>query len=44
MSTDVTVWIDQQFKKAGVKSLTEAKVLARQIQKAIIRRWKEEHM
>lgn len=43
-NADLDLWIDQQFKKAGVKSLTEAKVLARQIQKAIIKRWKEEHM
>ncbi len=43
-NTELNLWIDQQFKKAGVKSLTEAKVLARQIQKAIIKRWKEEHM
>lgn len=42
-NADLDLWIDQQFKKSGVKSLTEAKVLARQIQKAIIRRWKEEH-
>jgi len=42
-NTELNLWIDQQFKKSGVKSLTEAKALARQIQKAIIRRWKEEH-
>jgi len=43
-NTELELWIDQQFKKVDVKSLTEAKILARKIQKAIIKRWKEEHM
>ena len=43
-NTELELWIDQQFKKADVKSLTEAKILARKIQKAIIKRWKDSHM
>ncbi len=42
-NTELELWIDQQFKKADVKSLTEAKILARKIQKAIIKRWKDSH-
>jgi len=42
-NTELELWIDQQFKKSGTKSLTEAKILAKKIQKAIIKRWKDSH-
>jgi len=44
INTELELWIDRQFKKVDVKSLTEAKILARKIQKAIIKRWKDSHL